>query len=100
MHSWMERRSGLVTRQNRAKWQSSGQRLRDGYDVGCNSVVLVGEVLPSPAESALDFIKDQQPSVRRAKFTSRGQELRRDRLHTALPLNRLEPDRHDRIIEL
>ena len=93
----------LATRlrgEDRAQWQSRGDRLGHGDDVGRDPVLLVSEPLAGASQAALDFIEDQERAGFLREFARGLQKLRAYGIDSAFALNRLQANRADAAIEL
>ncbi len=62
VHSGMHAAGDTVGREQRSQRKTGCQRFRDGDDVRLDAVMLVGEILSSPSQAALDFVQNQQRS--------------------------------------
>src|SRR5512146_2890554 len=96
----MERLGDFVRCEDSAQRQSTGERLRNGDDVGSDAVVLVSEVAPGAPAAALNLIENQQRTAVRSHFARGGEKFLRNRNDAAFALYSLQANRDDRIVEL
>ena len=100
VHSGMHAAGHAIGGQQRSQRKPCRQRLGDGDDVGLNSVMLVGEILSGTAQSALDFVENQQRSGALAQLPRGLQKFRTERTDSAFALNGLQANGADAAIKL
>ena len=71
---------------------TAAEGLAEDEDVRSDSAGRIGEPVPGAAQTALDFVQDEQSASRISQFASGLQELRRENVDAALAEDRLKQD--------
>ncbi len=91
--------SNRVISDDRAQRQAGGERFCDDRYIRLRRKLLKSEVAPGPAQSALNFISDQQSAVFARESAGALPKLFSDREDAALPLNGFQNDCANGIVE-
>ena len=100
MHSGMHAAGYAIRGKDRSQRQSRSQGLGHGDDVGFYTVMLIGEIAAGTAQSALDFIEDQQSSGAIRQLPSGLQEFLAQRANSTFSLDGLQADGTYAAVEL
>ena len=99
MQAGRHARCNRVISDDRAQRQTGGQRFCDDRYIRLRRKVLKSEVAAGSAQSALNFVGDQQSAVFGGKSTGTLPELFRDRKDATFALNRFQNDCANGIVE-
>src|ERR1700735_3594436 len=92
VHAGGEGFSGCVGAKHRAHGDAVGDGLGDGGNVGEDAVVVESETLFCSAKAALDLVGEKQCTSGVAELARCGEELVRDGVDAAFPLNGFDAD--------
>jgi hypothetical protein len=100
MHSGMHAAGYAIRGKDRSQRQSRSQGLGHSDDVGFYAVMLIGEIAAGAAQTALDFIEDQQSSGAIRQLPCGPQEFLAQRANSPFSLNGLQADGTYAAVEL
>src|SRR6267142_1050937 len=99
VHPGRDARSNVLRGENCAEWKAGGERLGDQNNVRLRGKFLIGEEAAGAAESALNFIGDQESTVLRGKRASTIPECFADGIDSPFALDCFKKDGADSVVE-